>query len=204
MSRSLILEHADLIRLVHVLSATEGHFKEAVSNIASESPNAPSLLNYHQIDLHSLKSLSSVIPELAALPRIDMLFLIAGIGVAPYQLSSEGIGNHFAVNNLSQMMLVDGLLAKMKETAKGKKGEEKWSTRIVSESSELHRAAPSDVRFATLDEMSEGNKDMDPTKLYGRSKLAKWVKGRIRPSDVPTDLRSARCLSGSLPSTFLP
>ncbi|ORX39050.1 hypothetical protein BD324DRAFT_307400 [Kockovaella imperatae] len=157
---------------VHILSATEEHFKEAVEHISADTPSAPSLLKYHQIDLHSLKSLAGVIPELAKLPRIDMLYLIAGIGVAPFQLTEDGIGNHFAVNNLSQMMLVDGLLDKIKETARGKTGEDKWSTRIVSESSELHRAAPSEAKFANLAEMSEDSKDMDPTKLYGRSKLA--------------------------------
>ena len=160
---------------VHVVSATKEHQEEAVELISKETPAAFKLIKNHQIDLHSLRSLSQYLPKLAALPRIDMLFLIAGIGVAPFQLTEDGIGNHYAVNNLAQMMLVDGLLDKMMETARGKQGEDKWTTRIVSESSELHRAAPGDVKFASLDEMSKGSEDMDPTKLYGRSKLGKWV-----------------------------
>ena len=102
-----------------------------------------------------------------------MLFLIAGIGVAPFGLTNDGIGNHFGVNLLSQMMLVDGLLGKMKDTSEKKQGgseEEKWSTRIVSESSELHRTSNGDAKFESLEEMSTA---MDETKLYGRSKLMK-------------------------------
>ena len=165
----------DALPSVHVVSATKEHQDEAVEHISKETPDAPRLIKNHQLDLHSLSTISKYLPTLASLPRIDMLFLIAGIGVAPFQLTEDGIGNHYAVNNLSQMMLVDGLLDKMKETAKGKQGEEKWTTRIVSESSELHRAAPGDAKFASLDEMSKGSEDMDPTKLYGRSKLGKWV-----------------------------
>lgn len=42
--------------------------------------------------------------------------------------------------------------------------------RIVFESSEQHRAAPKEVHFASIDEIN--NDKIDPTQLYGRSKLA--------------------------------
>lgn len=42
--------------------------------------------------------------------------------------------------------------------------------RIVFESSEMHRAAPSNVHFATLDEIN--NPNVGNTELYGRTKLA--------------------------------
>jgi len=61
------------------------------------------------------------------------------------------------------------LLEKMKETSE--KEPEKFSVRIVSEASELHRTAPSDCKNETLEEMTEESKDMDPLKLYSRSKL---------------------------------
>lgn len=42
--------------------------------------------------------------------------------------------------------------------------------RIVFESSELHRFAPSDAKFASLDEIM--NDQLGPLELYGRSKMA--------------------------------
>lgn len=102
-----------------------------------------------------------------------MLFLIAGVGVAPFGLTQDGLGNHFAINHLAHMVLVDQVLEKMKETA-GKKGGgdevEKFSTRIVAESSELHRTAPGDVKCESEEEMSH---EKDANRLYSRSKLFK-------------------------------
>jgi hypothetical protein len=65
----------------------------------------------------------------------------------------------------------------LKKTAGEKKkageGSEEYSTRIVVESSELHRAANSDAEFKDLAEM---NDEKDETVLYGRSKLMGWVR----------------------------
>jgi WW domain-containing oxidoreductase len=97
-----------------------------------------------------------------------MLFLIAGIGVAPFGKTQDDLPNHFAVNHLASMVIVDQVLPLLKKTAGDKEGEEKFSTRIVVESSELHRTANSDLEFASLEEMNEKR---DETVLYGRSKL---------------------------------
>jgi WW domain-containing oxidoreductase len=157
---------------VHILSATDSHAKEAIEHITSEVPSAQSLLKNHVVDLGSLNDIKGLIPTLAELPRIDLLFLIAGVGVAPFGFTKDGLGNHFAVNHLAGMLLVDGLLPKLIETSKSKQSSadeaEKFSTRIVVESSELHRAAPSDVKCESVEEF---NTELDPTKLYGRSKL---------------------------------
>ncbi|OCF35493.1 hypothetical protein I317_05931 [Kwoniella heveanensis CBS 569] len=158
---------------VHILSATKQHADEAVEHIAEHTPAARQLIKFHQVDLHTLSDTVSATRKLAGeLERLDLLFLIAGIGVAPFKLTDDGVGNHFAVNNLSQMILVDGLLDLMLKTAEGKQSssdeEEKFSTRIVSESSELHRASPMEIKAESLEEMSH---EMDATKLYGRSKL---------------------------------
>lgn len=157
---------------MHILGATEQHAKEAIDHVISDHPAAKGKLHYHTVDLGSLASLRDLVQStLSSLPRIDLLFLIAGIGVAPFGLTKDGLPNHYAVNVLSQFLLVDGLLPKMIETSKSKANGselEKFSTRIVSESSELHRAAPSDVKCENLEELSQ---DIDETKLYGRSKL---------------------------------
>jgi NAD(P)-dependent dehydrogenase (short-subunit alcohol dehydrogenase family) len=157
---------------VHLVSATEAHAKDTISNISKEVPNAPSLLKHHQVDLGSLQDVKALLPTLAGLERIDLLFLIAGIGVAPFGLTKDGLPNHFAVNHLSHMLIADGVLPKMIETSKQKAASgneaDRWTTRIVSESSELHRAAPSDVKCESVEEFSQ---EIDETKLYGRSKL---------------------------------
>ena len=104
----------------------------------------------------------------STLDRLDMLYLIAGVGVGPFGLTKDGLGNHFAVNHLASVVLVDKLLPVLKRTAT--KGE--FNTRIVAESSELHRAAPGDMKCETVEEFSH---EKDPMVLYGRSKLLKWV-----------------------------
>ena len=164
-----------MITSVHILSATESHANETISNIAEHTPSAKSLIHFHQVDLGSLKSVISLGENLAkSLSHIDMVYLIAGVGVAPFGLTSDGLGNHFAVNHLAHMVLVDQLLGKLKETSARKQGSddelEKFSTRIVAESSELHRTAPSDVKCESEEEMSH---EKDANRLYSRSKLFK-------------------------------
>lgn len=160
---------------MHIVGATPDHLEEAVAHIAEADPSAQSRVHTHSVDLGNLKETIGLAQKLAdTLPRLDMLYLIAGIGVAPFGLTADGIGNHFAVNNLCQVAIVDVLLPLLQKTAAEKRSagtEEEWSTRIVSESSELHRACPSDAQFATLEEMTEQSRNMDPTKLYGRSKV---------------------------------
>ncbi|KAK8843379.1 hypothetical protein IAR55_007036 [Kwoniella newhampshirensis] len=159
---------------VHILSATKSHADQAIANITKVAPDAPKLITHHQVDLGTLSSVISLAKELAStLPRLDMLYCIAGIGVAPFGLTNDGVGNHFGVNHLASMVLVDNLLGLLKETSEKKQGTgadvyEKYSTRIVAESSELHRASPNEVKFDDLEEVST---DMDETLLYGRSKL---------------------------------
>ncbi|WVQ79868.1 hypothetical protein IAT38_001968 [Cryptococcus sp. DSM 104549] len=158
---------------VHILSATKEHADEAISNISKVAPSAPSLITHHKVDLGTLSSVISLAQELATtLPRLDILYLIAGIGVAPFGLTNDGVGNHFGVNLLSHLVLVDNLLPLLKQTSANKESAEdeleRFSTRIVGMSSELHRALPSDVKFESLEEVSS---EIDPTLLYGRSKL---------------------------------
>lgn len=180
---------------VHIIGATESHASEATDHIASHTPSANSLIHSHLIDLGHLASVISLSQRLAStLPRIDMLFLIAGVGVAPFGLTQDGLGNHFAVNHLSQMVIVDGVLEKMKETARSKQSgheAEKFSSRIVSESSELHRTAPGDIECESEEEMSH---EKDPLRLYSRSKLfnilfiRELAKKHLPPLTSPTPI----------------
>lgn len=84
---------------------------------------------------------------------------------APSSTSDKkhALDRHFAVNNVGHAILTEGLLPLIKETAK-KHGE----ARIVIMASNLHFSAPSDVAFASIEEI---NNTPGPTLAYNRSKL---------------------------------
>lgn len=65
---------------------------------------------------------------------------------------------------MGHVILTSHLLPLIKETAS--KGN---TVRIVNQASNAHQGAPSDVNFASLDEL---NQDLGPNGQYGRSKLA--------------------------------
>jgi NAD(P)-dependent dehydrogenase (short-subunit alcohol dehydrogenase family) len=76
------------------------------------------------------------------------------------------------VNNLSHFVLTLRLLPLMKKTAESSPP---VSVRICMQSSELHRMAPSDAAFASLEEINEKR---DPTVAYGRTKLGNILFAR--------------------------
>jgi NAD(P)-dependent dehydrogenase (short-subunit alcohol dehydrogenase family) len=119
--------------------------------------------------LGSLNKLIPLAKDLSTkLERLDILHLNAGVGVAPFGLTNDGLGNHYAINYLSHLVLADILTPKMIETSKKAEGDEKYRVRIVLESSELHRGAPNDVKCESVAEMNE---DIGAANLYNRSKL---------------------------------
>jgi NAD(P)-dependent dehydrogenase (short-subunit alcohol dehydrogenase family) len=158
------------------VSATEEHAQEAVSHVQEES-GAGHLIKTHNVDLGDLAVVKSLFTTLAdSLERLDQLYLIAGIGVGPFGYTKDGLGNHFGVNNVAQVLIIDLLYTKLVETAKKVQGTaDEGSVRIVSESSEMHRTAPSDVKAESLNEFGKDSEDMSPVALYGRSKLGKCV-----------------------------
>lgn len=157
---------------VHIVSATKEHAEEAVQHVESES-SAAHLLTTHNVDLGNLSAVKSLFSTLSSsLERLDQLYLIAGIGVGPFGYTADGLGNHFGVNNVAQVLIIDLMYGKLCETARKVAGtQDEGSVRIVSESSEMHRTAPGDVKAESLDEFGKDSEEMSPVKLYGRSKL---------------------------------
>ncbi len=78
--------------------------------------------------------------------------------------------SHFQVNHLSQMHMALTLLPVLQKTP---------NSRLVVQSSDLHRMAPSDVKFESLEEI---NQDIGASYLYNRSKLAQvlFIRGLVR------------------------
>jgi hypothetical protein len=65
---------------------------------------------------------------------------------------------------MGHVILTSHLLPVLKKTAEAGN-----TVRIVNQSSNAHQGAPSDTKFASLEEL---NRDLGPNGLYGRSKLA--------------------------------
>ena len=76
-----------------------------------------------------------------------------------YNETEDGIDSHFQVNHLSQFHLAMILWPTLMKTP---------NSRLVLQSSEFHRLTPTH-EFASLEEI---NKDIGPSNLYSRSKLA--------------------------------
>jgi WW domain-containing oxidoreductase len=74
--------------------------------------------------------------------------------------------SHFQINHLSQIHLALTLLPILQKTP---------SSRLAFQSPDLHRAAPPSTKFANVDEI---NKDIGPSLLYNRTKLAQILAVR--------------------------
>ncbi|KAG8946682.1 hypothetical protein FRC03_001312 [Tulasnella sp. 419] len=96
-----------------------------------------------------------------------LLICDAGIGVNKFALSSDGIDRHFAVNVLGHFLLTNRLLPLIRHTARLPGSQ---PPRIISVSSSLHQATPSDIKFQSLEELN--NPDLRTDVYYDRSKLA--------------------------------
>ncbi|CAL1708132.1 unnamed protein product [Somion occarium] len=149
-----------------VTGGSAGKNAEAEINENIKQAGSAGSVTWYGCDLGNLKEVDGLAKKLAQeLDQLDILICNAAIGQAPYGLTEDGLERHFEVNNLSHYVLVNRLLPIMKKTAETAPPA---SVRIVMQSSEMHRVAPSGTQFASKDEI---NKDGDGSQLYGRTKL---------------------------------
>ncbi|RYC65532.1 hypothetical protein CHU98_g726 [Xylaria longipes] len=92
--------------------------------------------------------------------RFDALVLNAGLGVGPYGETKDGLDSHMQVNVIAQHHLAKTLLPLLVATP---------NSRMCFQSSDVHRFSSSGVEFRDINEI---NRDIGPTSLYTRSKLA--------------------------------
>ncbi|KDQ54457.1 hypothetical protein JAAARDRAFT_60459 [Jaapia argillacea MUCL 33604] len=194
---------------VIIISATLERGKQAESEMNNHitSEGGKGSVEWIGLDLGDLKATDEVAKRLAKdLARLDILILNAGIGQGTPGFTKDGLGNHYGVNNLAHYVLSLRLLSLMEKTATSGLAQP-TTVRIVFQTSELHRMAPSDVQFASKEEVS--GPDRDPVVLYGRSKLGMILNGRalatrklnrsagkivvisVHPGTVDTDLQEA-------------
>jgi NAD(P)-dependent dehydrogenase (short-subunit alcohol dehydrogenase family) len=95
------------------------------------------------------------------------LILSAGINANQYGEDADGIDRHFGVNWLGHFYAVNLLYPLLRRTSQLP---DTPAPRIVFEASEMHRGAPSNVHFGSLEEIN--NPHVGNTELYGRTKLA--------------------------------
>ncbi|GJE84728.1 NAD(P)-dependent dehydrogenase [Phanerochaete sordida] len=191
---------------VVILSANEekGHQAEADINKELKELNSYGSVTWRGIDLGHLGKVDELAKQLASeLDRLDIFVANAGIGQAPYGLTDDGLERHFEVNNLANFVLILRLLPIMKKTAQIAPP---TTVRIVMQSSEMHRFAPSETKFASKEEI---NKERDGSQLYGRTKLGNILFARelakrhltdterpiiaisVHPGTVDTDVQSS-------------
>ncbi|KAL2169399.1 hypothetical protein VTG60DRAFT_6105 [Thermothelomyces hinnuleus] len=104
------------------------------------------------------------------------------------ELTSYGVDRHMAVNHMAHVILTSHLLPLMKKTA-----ERGNIVRISNQASNMHHKVPSDIKFASLEEI---NTDLGPNQLYGRSKLAvilytRYFDRRVTRNGHPNVLMNA-------------
>ncbi|KZT13175.1 NAD(P)-binding protein [Laetiporus sulphureus 93-53] len=153
---------------VIIVSANEEHGKhaEADLNKALQEANSAGTVEWHGVDFGKLAEVDVLARKLAQQEkRLDIIICNAGIGQAPHGLTNDGLERHFEVNNLAHHVFVLRLLPLMKKTAMIAPPA---TVRIVMQSSEMHRMAPSTTKFLSKEEI---NKDGDGVMLYGRTKL---------------------------------
>lgn len=177
---------------IYILSNKKEHFDTTISSLAEYGDTTK--VHWKQCDLEDLKQTLSVAQELKKeLPRLDALVCNAGLGVGVYNESVDGIDTHFQVNHLSQMLLAMVLLPVLQQTAE---------SRLVVQSSEIHRGPPSDCSFASLAEI---NTDIGPTYLYARSKLAQilFVRRLVKLLDQPAKNATGQLVAGHSGTVYI-
>lgn len=152
-----ILQHNP--QALYLLGKKQEHLDKAMEELKSFGDT--SRVHPVQIELEDLKHTDKVARDLASrLDKLDALVLNAGLGVGVFNLTPDGIDSHMQVNHIAQYHLLRVLLPIIQKTA---------DSRIVLQSSDLHRGATDDAKFASLEEL---NTDIGPMKLYNRTKLA--------------------------------
>ncbi|KAI0334840.1 NAD(P)-binding protein [Cubamyces sp. BRFM 1775] len=189
--------------LIVSANAEHGTQAEGELNDALRKSGSVGSVTWYQVDFGNLKQVDAFAKRIAEQEdRLDILILNAGIGQGPYGVTADGLERHFEVNNLAHYVIALRLLPLMKKAAATAPP---TSVRLITQSSEMHRTAPSDTNFASKEEI---NRDTGGgASLYGRTKLGLILLARelaqrklsalpnpilamsVHPGTVDTDLQ---------------
>ncbi|KAI9722224.1 MAG: hypothetical protein M1812_001696 [Candelaria pacifica] len=160
------------IKKLFILSVSKDVVDGATAAISKElGEEAANKVTWLQCDLSDWKGVKEVADKIAdSTDRIDILINNAARGIMTHQITDYGVDRHMALNHMGHDIFTSHLLPRIKETAS--KGD---TVRIVNLASNAHQAAPSGLKFESLDEI---NKDYGPNGQYGLSKLAAILYSR--------------------------
>lgn len=162
-ARAFVQQNARVI----MINRKEDQGRDAISKIKQEV-GEQAQIEWLPCDLGSLKDVKEVFSRMAkSEERLDLLILSAGINVNQYGEDADGIDRHFGVNWLGHFYAVNLLYPLLRKTSRLP---DTPAPRIVFEASEMHRGAPANVHFGSLEEIN--NPELGNTHLYGRTKLA--------------------------------
>ncbi|MCJ1334374.1 hypothetical protein MMC10_011083 [Thelotrema lepadinum] len=175
-------------------SADKGN--AAVADVKSQSPGVSA--SFLELDLTSFASIKSAAKSfLATAPRLDILFLNAGILGHPAALTEDGYEVHMGTNHLGHALLLKLLAPLLIKTASETTAAD---VRVVSLASIGYKYAAKGIAFDTLKEIGEG---ITPVSRYTQSKLANLLYAQevakhypqfttvsLDPGPVATDLFS--------------
>jgi NAD(P)-dependent dehydrogenase (short-subunit alcohol dehydrogenase family) len=179
---------------------THDHGVKAEAEINAAAATAGGRAIFHHVDQGDLQSVNAWAKSIVDKEdRLDILINNAGLGQTEHALTKDGLESKYAVNNLAHFVITLRLLPLLEKTAAISPP---YSVRIVIQSSEMHRFAPGDTTFASVDEINEPR---DPAREYSRSKLGliffakELVKRKlsdstivvtsVHPGTVDTDLQ---------------
>jgi retinol dehydrogenase 12 len=190
---------------IYLAARNEASAQKAIEHIETEVPGSASLIQYVHCDLASLASVQATThaflefeKKRVGQPRLDLLFLNAGVMAVPAALTKDGYEIQFGTNHLGHFLLHKLLLPTLLATAKLPSAD----VRVISLTSLAHLWAPlwSGIAFESL----HTSMTWTPTLMrYGQSKLAnilfvKEVQRRygeqgitavaVHPGAVDTDL----------------
>ncbi|KAF2395698.1 NAD(P)-binding protein [Trichodelitschia bisporula] len=147
---------------IYILSKKEEHAEDAQKELKEWGDI--SKVEWKKCDFEDLKQVDEVAKELAKnLDQLDALICNAGLGIGPYNESKDGLDTHMQVNHFAHFHLALSLLPILQNTP---------NSRLLMQSSELHRpvlASQAKTWFSSVDEI---NKDVGAASLYNRTKLA--------------------------------
>ncbi|EON63159.1 hypothetical protein W97_02386 [Coniosporium apollinis CBS 100218] len=161
-SRAFALAGARVI----MVNRKEEQGDDAINKIKSEKADAQ--VEWKHCDMGNLAEVREVFSKIReSEERLDLLILSAGINTNQYGEDADGIDRHFGVNWLGHFYVCNQLWPLLRKTSKMPNTP---APRVIFEASEVHRMAPSNVHFGSLEELN--NPDIDGTQLYARTKLA--------------------------------
>lgn len=159
------------ISKLFILSKSQEVIDGAMNSIKEEmGASVAGKVEWVQCDLTQWTDVAAAASKISkATDKIHILINDAARGIMTYKLTSYGVDEHIALNHIGHVILNSHLLPILKETSRSDK------VRIVTLGSNLHESAPTDTKFASLDEI---NTDLGPNKQYARSKLAVMLYAR--------------------------